>query len=270
MVINNEKKFIENNILADRVCPPRMYMRTLIRYLVRYYYPKFKDKTWQEYVDFIKEDMKKFNFKLYEYREFQYSDYMKRLCKKMLKGEMKELREIDEINITQAEMDIIKQCETKQQQKVLFTLYVLAKVYGYDSGWVNFEIPEIFKLANVGMKYQDRLFLLHDIYVAGIIQINHIINKQGFKVQLIPDSPTAITITRFENLGRQYIAATNPDYVCCERCQKLFKIKSKPNGGRPQKYCDDCAEIINREKSKENMRQKRLKNLNPQTLENTG
>lgn len=264
MVIHNEKIFVEDNILADRMCPQNMRMRTLIRYLIRYYYPQFKNKTWQEYFEFIKQDMKEFNFKLYEYQEYLYADYMKKLCKKMLKGEIRELRQIDEVSITQAEMDIIRQCETERQQKVLFTLYVLAKVYGYDSGWVNFGIPEIFKLANVSMKYQDRLFMLHDIYEAGIIQINHTINKQGFKVQLVPDSPIAITVKKFENLGRQYTAAVKPDYVCCERCQKLFKIKNKYD--HSTKYCSECAEIVNREKSKENMRQKRLKAKNSQTL----
>ena len=92
------------------------------------------------------------------------------------------------------------------------------------------------------------------------------INKQGFKVEFKPESDTAVTIKNFNNIGRQYIAATKPGYVCCERCQKLFKTKNRT--GRPIKYCDECASIVHKEQKLKS--QNRIRNedkkKNQQTL----
>lgn len=249
MVIFNEHKYVDE-MISTHTKEPKMSFRSFLKYLVKYYFEEYKDKALKEYVQQILETIKDFNFESYIYQEYEYYDYIKRLCKKAQKGEMKaELRNYDSIDITEAEMEIIAKGKDDNERKLLFTLYVLAKVYSYHSGWVNYAPSEIFKLANIYISWKDRFLLINSLYEAGIIQLNHIIGKTGYKVELHEDSPTAITISVGKDLGKQYIAATRPGWGICQECGRLMKKKS-PN----QKYCKKCAEQVNRKKTSERMK----------------
>lgn len=254
MVIFNEYEYAKY-IIEKHNPNEKIGIKRLIRLIIRYYYEEYKDLSTKQYVEKVLSVIDTFNFSAYQYQEYQYYDFIKRLCKKAQKHEFNvELRNIDSVNVTEAEMQIISKGENDSQRKVLFTLYVLAKIYSYHSGWVNYSLTEIYKLADVYMNRRDKLFLLHDLYEAGLIEFNHTIDKWGLKVNLIEDSPTAVTIEIPEHFGRQYIAATKPGWKMCEAgdCYKLFK-KTSPN----QKYCKNCSERIHREKQREAMKKLR-------------
>ena len=250
MVIFNEYEYVKH-IIEKHNPNEKIGIRRLIKLIVRYCYPECKDLSTKEYVNRVLEIINTFNFKIYQYQEYQHYDFIKRLCKKAQKHEFNvELRDINSVDITEAEMEIIAKGKTDSERKVLFTLYVLAKIYSYHSGWVNYSLTDIYKLADVYMTRQNKLFLLHDLYEAGLIEFNHIIDKWGLKVNLIEDSPTAVTVSIPEHFGRQYIEKTKPGWKMCEAdgCYRLFKKKA-PN----QKYCRKCAEEIDRQKAVQRM-----------------
>lgn len=254
MVIFNEYEYVRH-IIEKHNPNERIGIKRLIRLIVRYCYPECKDLPVKQYVDRVIDIINTFNFDLYKYKEYEQYDFIKNLCRKAQKQEFNvELRQIDSVDITEAEMKIIAQGKNDRERKVLFTLYVLAKIYSYHSGWVNYSVTEIYKLADVYINRKEKLLLLNNLYEAGLIELNHIIDKWGVKVNLVEDSPTAVTVKTPEHFGRQYMAVTKPGWKICEAegCYKLFKMKS-PH----QKYCKKCSEEIKKEKTIARMRKYR-------------
>lgn len=247
MIIFNERKRIAD-IINRRDKKAILNKYTLIRSLIKYYYPQFANRNWKEYYRFILSEMDKFQFDIEEYEEWEYSDFVKRTCKNALNGEFNvNLRNLDYVEITEAEFDIIAKAETNPQKKLLFTLYVLAKLYPYDSGWVNFRDAEIFKLANVHLSIEDRDYLIHDLKEQGLLELNHIVGKSGLRVKLASDSPVALRIERPDHFGNQYLLyLKNHEWMMCERCGRLIR-----RNNNKQKYCKYCYKKLNHERALE-------------------
>ena len=249
MVIFNERKWIED-IIKNRDWMKMGHPRKMIKFLIKYYYPDFKDKKPREFQRFILDEMNAFNYPIERYEEYEYAGYALSTCKKALKGELNTyLRTDDCIGITQGELDIISKAKNNQQKKLLFTLYVLAKLYPYHSGWINYKDSEIFKLANVHLSVQDRDYLINDLYQQGLLQLNHIIGKNGLKVDLVENTPVVMQITLEKAFGNQYLAYIKGDeWSVCSDCGRLFKRSSQQ--GRPPIYCPKCAYKVKLEQNK--------------------
>jgi len=240
MVIFNERQWVEN-IIKERDWMSMGNPRKMIKYLVKYHYPNFKEKTAREFQRFILSEMELFNYPIELYEEYEYANYALSTCKKAIKGDFSVyLRSTNGIEITQGEMDIIAQAKTNQQKKLLFTLYVLAKLYPYHSGWVNYKDSEIFRLANVHLSVEERDYLINDLYTQGLLQLNHIVGKGGLKVELVEDSPVVLRVELEKAFGNQYLAyIKGEEWMVCSDCGRLFKRSSIQ--GRPPKYCPKCA-----------------------------
>jgi len=243
MVIFNEREYIKN-IIEEHDSKKNRRIRTLIKQLIKYYYTEYKNAPTKDYVQKILETIETFEYDDVVYREFMYYDYIKKTCKKAQKGEFNTyLRELEFIDVTEAELAVVSKGKNNREKKLLFTLYVLAKMFQYHSGWVNYPPSEIFKLANVSLKYEDRFLLIHELYKAGLIQLNHIIGKTGYKVELHEDSPTAVTVTLNKAFGNQYMAyIKGKDWTVCQECGRL--VKKNSNHDFSTKYCKRCAEKI--------------------------
>ncbi len=247
MIKFDERKWLKD-VIENRNQQAITNNKYLVKYLIKYYYPQFKNKTAVEFKEFIINEMNLFHFDNARYEEWELADYIDRLCKKALKGEFNVyLRELEYVDITQAEMDIIEQAQTNNHKKLLFTLYVLAKLYPYRSGWVNFRDSEIFKLANIHLNFRERHFLVNDLYTQGLLGLNHIIGKVSYKVNLVEDSPAVCRVSREDHFGNQYLLyVKNHEWTMCEKCGRLIK-KHSPN----QKYCQKCAQIIQKNQIKQ-------------------
>ena len=252
-IVFNEYKWLKDKIENRDYAAMRPVKRT-IRNLIKYYYPEFKNKTTKEFQRFILDEMLRFNIDIAEYEEYEFADYTKNMCRKAIKGEFNTvLRDSDTVEITQGELDIIAKAENDRQKKLLFTLYVLAKLSPYHSGWVNYRDSEIFKLANLHLSVKDQDYLIHDLYAQGLLQLNHIIGKSGLKVELVEDSPTGLVLDLEKSFGNQYMAyiKKSQGWTYCHKCGKLIKKKA-PN----QKYCDKCNQEAYKEQNKESHRRK--------------
>lgn len=259
-IVFNERNQVEE-ILKNKIKTPSLRVTWLIVLLAKYYYENYKeDKTIKNYYSKIKETLSEIKMENWEYKEYEYIDRIKNICKRMKNGDIEnKLKEINEISITKDEMTIIQKGNNEKEQKVLFTMFVLAKSLLKPSGWINYPRKDIFIKADVRMTNKEKSMLIHSLYKNGLIELNPVVDKDGYKVNLSDDQNNNIefTITKFDHIGNQYLQKYKQGWKMCENCGRMIKIKS--NEGRPQKYCKKCGEEINRKKTKEHMQTLRKK-----------
>lgn len=223
MIIADEKKYVED-ILRDGNKPSNMSIKSLIRYIARYYYDKFRDKDLNSYIRYVLDAVGVMHMSLLEYQEYRFADYTRQYCKRLRNGDFPhELREVSEIALTEDELKIINKAVYRKERKVLFAIYALAKIYSPTLGWINCSEADIFKCANVHATYKEKLQILHALYNDGLIDINHMIDKSGYHVTLMPDSPIAYTTQELKDFGKQYLLLSNKDLKICPVCGKLYK-----------------------------------------------
>ena len=223
MIIPNEKEYVES-IIECRQKPKTMSVKNLIRYLARYYYDYCKDMQLDEYKRFILDAVNSFKLSPLEYQEYKYAKYVRTYCNHLLDGVFPhELREVESISFTQAELDTINKAVYRKERKVLFALYALAKIYSPTTGWINNAEVDIFRAANVAVSYREKLQILHSLFKSGLIDINHMLDKNGYCVELKPDSPVVYSTSMLENFGNQYLVIMNNTLKICPKCGRAFK-----------------------------------------------
>lgn len=246
MIIFDEYSYVRD-IIKTHIKPPQMGIRKLINYIAMYYYDDYGDGCLlSSYASKIIDELNRFDLPLYVYQEYLFIDYIKRICKKYQVGKLNHtLRNSDPIIITKKEIEVIKTAPTEKMQKVLFTFYVIAKKIN-STGWVNYSLKDVFEYADVRLKQDERHYMIYELKELGLLQVNHIINKTGYKVEFYPDSEAEFEIYTFEHCGNQFLSKYKKGWKMCNICGKLIKIKA-PN----QKYCKVCAKIVNIYKTKE-------------------
>ena len=254
MIIINEYEYAKH-ILENRTIPKNVSNKRVLLYIAKYYFNP--ECSVAEMIQNVFDKMAEFNLPKEVYQEYKYGTYVKGICEKLLSRELSaEFKKVESVSIYQSELDIINQAETDKEKKLLFTLFVLAKINGSNSGWVNNDIKDIFQLANITATVKDRASMIYKLYTAGLVDQSQKIDNLSLKVELGNiDEPIILMVDTFENIGNQYIAHFKTGWRMCECCSKLFKVKNKI--GNPQKYCKACAKEVNKEKTKENMFMKR-------------
>lgn len=151
------------------------------------------------------------------------------------------LIELEEIEITEEEVAALSGLEGNQMRRLAFTLLCLAKYWNtvrpQNNGWVNTPDKEFMKMANINTSIKRQSKMLHDLREYGLIGFSKRVDNLNLQVKFIqPDSPTAIHISDFRNLGNQYMLFCGEPYLQC--CQCGLTIRRKCNS---QKYCPSCA-----------------------------
>ena len=240
MIIFDEYSFIVKILRENHV--EKMGVKRLITYIARYYYAENRGLSGGKLCQMVAARMAEFKFTPDYYQEHKYNNFIKSQCLKIVKGKIpSELNVAREVVITKPEMDAVHSAPSENARKLLFTLYVLAKIRVNHTGWINYGIKDIFECADVSVSNQEKYYLLNDLYVAGLIELNHSVKKNGYKVELIDGEPEMI-VSDFQHFGRQYIAAYKEGWTLCLSCGKL--IKDTVGRGRPTKYCRTCAAEI--------------------------
>lgn len=235
MIIINEYEYVRQ-ILESKIIPKGVSNKRVLLYIAKYYFNP--DYSLDELKQLVFEKMGEFNLPASYYQEYKYVTYVTGICEKLLSGELSsEFRKVESVNIYQSELNIISRGETDRERKLLFTLFVLAKINGTNSGWVNNETKDIFQLANVTATIKERASMIYKLYNAGLVGQSFKIDNLSLKVELGAfDEPVGLVVNSFENLGNQYIANFKPGWKMCVCCGKLFKVK-----GANSKYCKPCA-----------------------------
>jgi len=171
---------------------------------------------------------------------------------------------IENIKITQSELDLIVSLDNLRAEKVLFVLLCMAKqqsvINGFTNGLVRYSLPDLCKTARISVPADDREYILYNIVQKGLLECPKKNDTKCLIVNFInEDNDVVLELdeTDCQELAYIYLMWKNDGkgYTRCQRCNKLIK-QSKT---RPRKYCEECAEIVERENSKERVRRYREK-----------
>lgn len=169
---------------------------------------------------------------------------------------------IEDIVITQPEIERIDALEGKQIRRLAFTLLCLAKYWNcvnpQGDNWVNNKDSEIMRMANVNTSIKRQSLMYHTLNEEGLIQFSKKVDNTNVKVLFAQDGDIAMRISDFRNLGYQYLMYHGEPYFQCENCGLTVKMNIKT--GRSLKYCNDCALEIKMRQNIESVMRQRAKN----------
>lgn len=180
----------------------------------------------------------------------KWSDTLDRIVKS---ADKYPLIELEGVSITQAELDTVCALEGKQQQRLAFTLLSIAKYWDAaqpkNNGWVNTPDKEVMKMANINTSVHRQSLMLHRMREAGLLQFSKRVDNLNIRVRFIaPDSPVALQVSDFRNLGNQYLLHNGEPYFRCAQCGLVIRRKSNAH-----RYCSDCAAEMYVKKSVESV-----------------
>lgn len=171
---------------------------------------------------------------------------------------------IDNIKITQSELDVISSLDNLRAEKVLFVLLCMAKQQSMSNGFINglvkYSITDLCKMARISVPAEDREYILYEIVKRGLLGYPKKNNTQCLIVNFINNSSEVVLELNevdCQELAYVYLNWKNngKGYTRCQRCDRLIK-QSKT---RPRKYCEDCAKEAERENTRERVRRYREK-----------
>lgn len=250
MLIMNERTFVEDCI-SGKVLPSKIKMgrakmasmlssyfdndlkniQCIVILMEKFYQDEFAKESWEPLIEKIIISQKKSN---------------------------KILAERDYIPIYQSDIDFIQTAQTEQQQKLIFTAFVLAR-YRDKGGWIGLyklkDIREWFNLANVKLSPNDRYLMIGELEKLGYIigaKKNNNINEQ---ITMEHNGPEVMQVRKLENIGNQYLEKYKVGWKMCEICGKMIKVGGLV--GRPKKYCDKCSIVMHQLQDKEYQKKKR-------------
>lgn len=256
MLILNEKKEVEK-ILQD-VSLTSCKISKIISLLLRYYINNKKyisEDAIKIANDFLSEKYPGFNAT--KWRSFE-----ENVCKNAAP-----LREIENIPITQKEIDKINELNTPTLRKIAFAYLVVGKIswISYQHTWVNIGDKEMVVTAN---SYNSKTIFdnLHILCKLGFLTPSKSILKTGLKVNFIDfDGEPVYNIPHISNLGLWWEQINGAKYKQCVECDVIFKPRNNANihckrheipstckctvcgrmfdireGGRSRKRCECC------------------------------
>lgn len=175
---------------------------------------------------------------------------------------------IDNIKITQSELDSIASLDNLRAEKVMFVLLCMAKqqrvISGFTNGLVRYSLTELCKMARISVPADDREYILYNIVQKGLLSCPKKNDTKCLIVNCINDDDDVVLEldeVDCQELAYVYLNWKNDGkgYTRCQKCNKLIK-QSKT---RPRKYCEECAEVVQTEQ-KRLWAEKSRKNLTQQ------
>lgn len=151
------------------------------------------------------------------------------------------LIEIDGVDITQAELDVIAALDGTLIQRLAFTLLCVAKYWNLanpgNRSWVNTQDKDIMRMANIGTSIKRQSDMFYALREVGLLRFSRKVDSLNTQVRFVKeDSPVKLHINDFRNLGNQYLMYCGGPFMQCVQCG--LTVKRQCNA---QKYCPDCA-----------------------------
>ena len=194
-----------------------------------------KEQTFNKLNEFMEKNYKNYNSATWE-------DIIEDISKKANKYP---LREIDYIEITQSEIDTIRNICNIKYEKLLFTMLCYSKLYNKisdkNNGWVNTDIKEVFRVARVTVRYRNDKFLyLNDLETAGLISFSNKNDNLNLRITFVDDNSEAVLkVDDFRELGYEYLNYIGDGkFIRCECCKRLVRVINKFDSST--KYCSKC------------------------------
>ena len=254
-LIFNEKTYIEE-VLSTHDSDVNISKFQLIQLIAIYLYQEYDISDKEQLEKRINAELECFNFDGYYYEA--YYRIIRQIVQSVIKYDLK-LKEAHKSVIYQNEYDIIKGCGDKKHQKLLATLYIMARWNDNDFGWTSSKckLNHIKKSANLNMSNNDFYLLIHDLIVGGYINNTKKVGKFCFQplgYNTDKNEPIAFEVDSFDNIGNKFIASQDNTHTTCSICGRLIK-KISPR----TKYCPKCAKEVHKEQDKLYRQNKRIK-----------
>ena len=263
MLILNEKKYAQD--IYDGKNKDVKSVLQKIGYITRYLLYSLNQSDEENYknsVEWLKKHHDNFD-------EVYYSNLISDAIKKAHK---KPFYCIENIKITKSELDIISSLDNLRAEKILFVLLCMAKQQaisnGFTNGLVKYSITDLCKTARISVPADEREYILYNIVQKGFLGYPKKNNTQCLIVNFIDDSDEVVLNLNESDcyeLAYLYLSWKNDGkgYTKCQRCGRMIK-QSKT---KPKKYCEECAQEVEKENTKERVRRYRERcneNLTPQ------
>jgi hypothetical protein len=253
-LIFNEKTYIENILKTHDKDTLEINKFQLTQLITIYLYQEYNIDNKEQLEKSVNAELEQFNFDGYYYEG--YYRVIRQIVNSVIKYDLK-LKEVYSIPIYQNEYDIIKSCGDKKHQKLLVTLYVMARWNDNEFGWTSSKCktPHIKKSSNLNIPNLDFNLLFYDLQKDGYIKGTKKVGK--FCYQMLnynndKNEPIAFTVDSFDNIGNKFIASQGNIHIACSMCGRLVK-KTSPR----MKYCPKCAKEMIRIKNNELQKHKR-------------
>lgn len=246
MLILNEEKYAKD--LYDGKIQDVKSIMAKIRYITRYLvHSKLKsdDDAYKETVKWLQQN----------HNNFDESSYSNVISDAIKAAEKYPFYIIDDIKITQSELETISSLDNLREEKILFVLLCMAKqqsmANGFTNGLVKYSITDLCKTARVSVQADDREYILYEIVQKGLLGYPKKNNTQCLIVNFINNDEVALKLNEDDckELAYVYLNWKNSGkgYTKCHRCNRWMK-QSKT---KPKKYCEECAKEAIKESWKE-------------------
>ena len=257
-LIFNEKTYIENALKTHNK-DVDINLFQLTQLIAIYYYQEYNISNKEQLEKRVNLELECFEFEGYYY-EIYYKT-IRKIVQNVIRYDLK-LKEAYKIPIYQSEYDIIKSCGDNKHQKLLITLYVMARWNGNNFGWTSSKCktPHMKKSANLNMTNREFNLLFHDLLVNGYIKGTKKVGKfcyQMLNYNTDKNQSIAFEVDSFDNIGNKFIASQGNNHTICSICGKLIK-KTSPR----IKYCSKCAKEVIKNKNNDLQKKKRKESRN--------
>lgn len=255
MLILNEKKYAQD--IYDGKNNEIKSVLSKIGYVTRHLLYSLNQNDEENYKNTV-EWLKRYHN---NFDEVYYSNLISDAIKKAYK---KPFYFIESIKITKSELDIISSLDNLRAEKILFVLLCMAKQQAVSNGFVNglvkYSITDLCKTARISVPADEREYILYNIIQKGFLDYPKKNNTQCLIVNFINnDDEVVLELNEADccELAYLYLSWKNngKGYTKCQRCGKMIK-QSKT---KPKKYCEECAQEVERENTRERVRRYREK-----------
>ena len=237
MLILNEEKYAKT--IYDGKNEEEKSILSKVGYVTRYLLyteNKSDDEIYKNSVEW----MKKYH------DNFEESCYSNLISDAIKRAHKQPFYNIDNIRVTQSELDIISSLNNLRAEKVLFVLLCMAKQQktsmGFTNKLVKYSITDLCKMARISVPAEDREYILYNIIQHGFLNYPKKNNTKCLFVTFIDDiGEPVLSLDEIDckELAYVYLNWKNDGkgYTRCEKCNRLIKQGKT----KPRKYCEDCA-----------------------------
>ena len=241
--VANEVQFVEN-LLEKKQLTPRKVTKEL-RMIAKYYLSQHDKQTSIEMlVDFMNQVSENGN---------RWRKTIESIVNDLIGKQDFELRDIEEIHITESELNTIKALDSELEQRYAFGLIVYCKIWNYKKKgkFVRIESTTHFaKDCDVRLDRDAKEKLFYRLKEKGLINVPRKTGSDSVEVLFVDhegEPSLIIPIKNVEKFIYYYYDLVNKHKVKeCTVCRDLILVK----GNASTKYCDKCK----REKELENTR----------------
>lgn len=236
-LILNEKQVLDESLKNGYVDTNKP--SNTIRILVRYYFSIGMNKP--QIIDTINNF---FELNMPDFNSVKWQQSINNMISYVSRKKDYALSNVEKVEITEHELDTIKNINNIKLEKLAFSLLVYAKIYnqlnGKDENWVNEQHKYIFSDAKVVVNIKDQGKMIHNLRELGLVGSSIMVSSTNIKVNFVDmDSPIILTISDFRNFTYEYLRLKGINIRSCEKCGILV-IPSN----NYQKYCKDCAKMV--------------------------